>query len=78
MNSMLLNLWTKFREWVSVKWSALTFYIVFSVLGVCILALLLNFLKTNYNKGKSIKWGRIVLIVLLGGIMGLLAYARFA
>ena len=78
MKSMLLSLWTSFRKWVTVDWNPTTFYIVISVIGVCILFLLLGFLKGNYNKGKKIKWGNIVLLVLLGGVMGLLCYARFA
>jgi len=77
MSSMLLGIWESFRKWVSVDWSALTFAIVLSVFGICVLMLLSTFLKENYNKGKSIKWGKIVLLVLLMGIMVLLFYVRF-
>ena len=77
MSSMLLGIWESFRKWVSVDWSALTFAIVLSVFGICVLMLLSTFLKENYNKGKSIKWGKIVLLVLLMGVMVLLFYVRF-
>ena len=77
MSSMLLGLWESFRKWVSVDWTTLTFAIVLSILGICVLMLLSTFLKENYNKGKSIKWGKIVLLVLLMGIMVLLFYVRF-
>ena len=78
MESMLLSLWTRFRTWVTVDWSATTFYIVLSVLGVCVLMLLLGFLKGNYNKGKPIKWGNVVLLVILAALIGFLSYVRFA
>lgn len=77
MSSMLLGLWENFRKWVSVDWSAVTFAIVLSVFGICVLMLLSTFLKENFNKGKSIKWGKIVLLVILLGIMALLFYVRF-
>lgn len=77
MNSVMLSLWDTFRHWVSVDWSATTFAIVVSLLGVCALLGLLSFFKGNFDKGKPIKWGKVVLIVLLLGIVTLLAVARF-
>lgn len=78
MNSMLLGLWESFKKWVSVDWTAVTYAIVLSVLGVCALLLLSSFLKENFNKGKSIKWAKVVLLLILLGIMALLFYVRFA
>ena len=75
--SMLLSLWTKFRQWVSVDWSNVTFAIVVGILGVVALMLLMSFLKGNYNKGKAIKWGNVVLLVVVLGILALLCFVRF-
>ncbi|MBR1890826.1 MAG: hypothetical protein IJ817_04050 [Clostridia bacterium] len=77
MVSMLLGLWTNFRKWVSVDWSDRTFYIVLSVLGVCMLLLLVSFFKANINKGKSIKWVNLVLLIIIAAILTVLSIARF-
>lgn len=76
MNSMLLSLWTKFRQWVSVTWSQTTFYIVLGVLLVSALILFVAFFK-EASKGKKIPWGTLVIVLILLGIMALLATVRF-
>lgn len=76
MSSMLLSLWTRFRQWVSVDWSQTTFFIILGVLVVCALLLLQTFLKKS-TKGKGIKWASVVLLILLLGIVALLSVARF-
>ena len=76
MNSMLLSLWTKFRQWVSVTWTQTTFYIVLGVLLVCAMLLLVSFFK-EASKAKKIPWGTLVIVLILLGIMALLAAVRF-
>lgn len=77
MGEMVLSLWGKFKQWVSVDWSPLTFGLVIGVLGVLALLLLMNFLKENFNKGKAIKWANLVLLIVLGAIILVLSLARF-
>jgi len=75
---MLLSLWGKFKQWVTVEWSELTFAITVGVLGCVALLLLVSFLKLNYNKGKAIKWGNLVLLIVILAIVAVLCFARFA
>ena len=77
MGEMVLSLWGKFKQWVSVDWSPLTFGLVVGVFGVIALLLLMSFLKENFNKGKAIKWANLVLLILLGAIIAVLSVARF-
>ena len=56
MNGMLLSLWGKMSDWVSTKWTQTTYIIVVCILGVCGLLLLSTYLKSNFNKGKKVKW----------------------
>ena len=76
MNSMILSLWTKFRQWVSVTWTQTTFYIVLSVLFVCAMLVFVGFFK-QASKGKKIPWGTLVIVLILLGIMALLSAVRF-
>lgn len=78
MISMLLSLWDDFRNWVTVDWNDTTFAIVISVLGVCGLLCFVSFVKGNFNKGKKIKWGQLVLALVLFVILGVISYARYA
>lgn len=78
MNSMLLSLWGKIRDWVSITWSQTTYIIVVCVLGVCGLLLLSTYLKSNFNKGKKIKWGPLVLALILFGLLAAITALRYA
>ena len=78
MKSMMLSLWDDFRKLVSVDMSQTTYIIIVCVLGICGMLALLSFFKGNYNKGKSVKWGKIVVAVLMFGILALLSAVRFA
>ncbi len=79
MISMLCNIWLDFCDWVSNDWTDLTFYIVVSILAICGLLSLSVFVKKsyNYNKDDKIKWGQLVLAILLIGIVVVLCVAKF-
>ena len=68
--------WTDFKQWVSVEWSDTVFALVLCILGICIAGVLLTFFKKAVNKGK-LKWANIVLIIILGGLIALFAFARY-
>lgn len=78
LDSMLLNLWGKISDWVTNGWSQTTYIIVMCVLGVCGLLLLSSYLKGNFNKGKKIKWGPLVLALILFALLALITAARYA
>lgn len=78
MNSMLLSLWDDFRNWVTVGWSDTTYIIVVCVFGICGLLSLLSFFKGNFNKGKKVKWGSIVLSLVLFALLAVVSIARYA
>ena len=76
MKSMLCNIWDDFCLWV-YGWGDVTFAIVMGVLGVLALLGLLTFFKGNFDKGKKIKWLKLIGALLLFGLLALLAVARF-
>jgi hypothetical protein len=78
MGSMLLDVWGTIKHWIGVTWAQSTYIIVVCVLGVCGLLLLSSYLKGNFNKGKKIKWGPLVLALVLFGLLALVSAARFA
>lgn len=78
IDSMLLSLWGKIREWITIGWSQTTYIIVVCVLGVCGLLLLSTYLKGNFNKGKKIKWAPLVLALILFALLAVISIARFA
>lgn len=78
MKSMMLSLWDDFRKLISVDMNQTTYIIIVCVLGICGMLALLSFFKGNYNKGKGIKWGKIVVAVLMFGILALISAVRFA
>lgn len=75
---MLLSLWDDFSNWVTVEWSQTTFAIVISFLGICGLLSFLSFFKGNFNKGKKIKWGNLVLALFLFGLLAVISVAKYA
>lgn len=77
MNGMLLSLWGKMSDWVSTKWNQTTYIIVVCVLGVCGLLLLSTYLKSNFNKGKKVKWGPLILALIMFGLLALVSALRF-
>ncbi len=76
MVSMLCNIWDDFCLWV-YKWNDVTFAIVMGIFGVLGLLALLSFFKNNFDKGKKIKWLKIIGALVLFGLLALLAVARF-
>ncbi len=78
MNSMLLSFGGKIKDWVTITWSQTTYIIVVCVLGVCGLLLLSSYLKTNFNKGKKVKWGPLVLALILFGLLAAVTALRYA
>ncbi len=78
MNSMLLSLWDDFRNWVTVGWSQTTYIIVVCVFGLCGLLSLLSFFKGNFNKGKKIKWGSLVIALIMFALLAVVSIARYA
>lgn len=77
MNSMLLSLWDDFTKWVSVDWSQTTYIIVVCIFGLLGLLSLLSFFKGNFDKGKKVKWSKLILALLLFGLLALVSFARF-
>ena len=77
MKGMLLSLWNKMSDWVSNGWTQTTYIIVMCILGVCGLLLLSTYLKSNFNKGKKIKWGPLVLALVLFGLMALISALKY-
>ncbi len=78
MNGMLLSLWGKMRDWVTNGWTQTTYIIVVCILGVCGLLLLSTYLKKNFNKGKKVKWGPLILAIILFVLLGLVTALRYA
>ncbi len=78
MNSMLLSLWDDFRNWITVGWSETTYIIVVCVFGICGLLSLLSFFKGNFNKGKKIKWGSLVIALIMFALLALVSIVRYA
>ena len=77
MKGMLLSLWGKMSDWVSNGWTQTTYIIVMCILGVCGLLLLSTYLKSNFNKGKKIKWGPLVLALVLFGLMAFISALKY-
>ena len=77
MNGMLLSLWGKMSDWVSTKWTQTTYIIVVCILGVCGLLLLSTYLKSNFNKGKKVKWAPLILALILFGLLALVSALPF-
>lgn len=76
--NMLLSIWDDFSNWVTLEWSQTTYILVICIFGLCGLMALLSFFKGNFNKGKKIKWGKIVLAVFMFALLAVVSYARFA
>ena len=76
MISMLCGIWDDFKAWVTLGWSQTTFIIVVCVLGILGLMTLLSFFKKTYNKGKAIKWGQLILALVLFAILAVISAAR--
>ncbi len=76
--NMLLSIWDDFSNWVTLEWSQTTYILVVCIFGLCGLMALLSFFKGNFNKGKKIKWGKIVLAVFMFALLAVVSYARFA
>lgn len=76
--NMLLSIWDDFRNWVTIDWSQTTYILVVCIFGLCGLMALLSFFKGNFNKGKKIKWGKIVLAVFMFALLAVISAARYA
>lgn len=78
MVSMLCSLWDDFSKWVTVSWTQTTYIIVVCVFGLLGLMALLSFFKGSFDKGKKVKWGKLILALLLFGLLAVVSAARFA
>lgn len=77
MNSVLLSFWDTVRHWISVDWSPITFGLIVGFLGVFALMILLNFFKGNFDKGKPIKWGNLIFLIIILVLTAVICAARF-
>lgn len=78
MFSLLCNIWVDFRNWVTNDWTQTTFLIVMCILGVLGLLSFLAFFKQSFDKGKTPKWWKLIVALLLFGVIALLSWARYA
>lgn len=78
MNALLLSAWDDFSNWVTLGWNQTTFVIVVCVFGICGLLAFLSFFKGNFNKGKSIKWFKLVVALLMFALLAVVSAAKYA
>ena len=75
--SMMLGLWNDFSNWITNTWSDVTFLIVVSIFGILGLLALLSFFKGNFDKGKKVKWLKLVFALVMFGLLTLLCCVKY-
>jgi hypothetical protein len=81
MNALLLGFWETVKHFVTVDLTPTTFGLLVGILGVLALLAFLGFFKAaakSANSGKAIKWGSLILAIIVFGLVALLVSARFA
>ena len=74
---MLCDVWQDFCSWI-VGWGDIAFYVVVSVFAVIGLLAMVSFVKKSYAKEDKIKWGTLILTVIMFAIVAVLCIAKFA
>ncbi len=81
MNALLLGFWETIKHFVTIDLTQTTFILLVGIIGVLGLLAFLGFFKAatkSANNSKPIKWGSLILAIIMFGLVALLCSLRFA
>lgn len=81
MNALLLGFWETIKRFVTIELTETTFGLLVGLLGLAGLFAFLGFFKAaskSVNGSKPVKWGSLILAIILFGLVALLCSVRFA